>query len=155
MAVTMLSVEVPVHAAISLLGTARDHFSGLLTAVGPDRPIWETDAAELADGSPADLLWQSLCRLHGVGPVTAGKLMAAKRPSLIPIYDQHVDAALGYPPGRFWAGMRMAMQDAHEAVAEVVAVAGVAVTPLRAVDIVVWMHQHGAQDRLPPPPPFD
>ena len=157
-AVTMLSVTVPPHAAIRILETERKDFSRCLTAVGPDRPLWEADEAELAAGSPADDLWQRLKGLHDVGPVIAGKLMASKRPNLIPLYDQHVYAALGWPRGQFWEAMRTSMVDAHEAVVEVVAEAGVAVTAVRAVDIVVWMHQHGwvwAGGELNAPPTLD
>src|SRR5687768_3715338 len=50
-AVSMLSVNVPAHAAIRILGTEHRRFSDLLGALGPDRPIWEADPADLADGA--------------------------------------------------------------------------------------------------------
>lgn len=156
-AVSMLSVNVPAHAVIRILGTEHQRFSELLGALGPDRPIWEADPADLADGAAADGLWRALRDLDGVGPVIAGKLMAAKRPSLIPVYDKHVHAALGWPPGKFWVAMRSSMIEAHEAVQTATVEAGVDVTALRTVDIVVWMHQHGwpwAEGHLQPPPPF-
>ncbi len=81
--------------------------------------------------------------------------MAAKRPSLIPVYDQHVEAALGPPSDQFWVAMQASMIEAHEAVSEVVVEADVDVTTLRAVDIVVWMHQYGwtnAGPQIDPPP---
>ena len=156
--VTMLSVAVPPHAAIKLLTHDGNVFSSLLAAIGPNRPIWETPEADLEEGSPADELWHRLKDLHGVGPVIAGKLLAAKRPGLIPIYDQHVRDALGWPKGHFWVAMQASMTEAHGAVTDAIADAKVNVTPLRAVDIVVWMHQHGwksAASRLEPPPSID
>lgn len=105
-AVTMLSVEVPAHAAIWILDAGQQELSQLLQEVGPDRDIWEATDEELADGSPAHRLWRVLQGLPGVGVVTAGKLLAAKRPSLIPIWDSHVAAALGPPRGHFWLAMR-------------------------------------------------
>lgn len=155
-AVSMLSVTVPPRAAIRLLvDTEAD---ALLRAIGPDRPIWETEESDLDDDSPASRLWEFLRSLEDIGPVTAGKLMAVKRPQLVPIYDQHVGAALGPPRRHFWLAMRRSMIDAHGAVESVVQSAGVAVTPLRAVDIVVWMHQHGWTDSagtVPQPPAVD
>ena len=120
----MLSVTVPPHAAIRILETERDDFSRFLKAVGTDRPLWEADEAELAAGSPADELWQRLTGLHDVGPVIAGKLMASKRPNLIPVYDQDVYAALGWPRGQFgrrcgrrwWVHMRRQLRSSTKPV---------------------------------------
>lgn len=157
-AVSMLSVTVPALAAIKLLRTDDSVASSkLLRRIDAQHPIWEADQDELGPGSPADELWHLLRSLDGVGSVIAGKLIAAKRPNLIPVYDQHVQAALGPPRGQFWTAMSLAMREAHETVAAVVNEAGVDVTPLRAVDIVVWMHQHGwtwADESLEPPPRF-
>lgn len=157
-AVGMLSVTVPAHAAIQLLETEREDFSKLLQRVDKAHDIWEVEEAELAPGSHADDLWHRLKKLDGVGAVIAGKLLAAKRPRLIPVYDQHVHAALGPPHGEFWMAMRLSMKDAHQIVTEAVSEAGVALSPLRAVDVVVWMHQHGwpwGRESLRPPPTFD
>jgi hypothetical protein len=141
-AVTMLSVEVPAHAAIWMLDAGQRELSHLLQEVGPNRPIWEATDDELADGSPAHRLWRKL-RDHGIGPATAGKLLATKRPSLIPIWDSHVDAALGPPKGHFWLAMRDSLRSSTALVAEVAAEAEVDLPLLRIVDIVVWMRQHG------------
>lgn len=157
-AVTMLSVTVPAHAAIRILEPERDDWSHLLRSIGGDHPIWEADEAELATDSPANELWHRLQGLGGIGPVIAGKLLAAKRPNLLPVYDRHVQAALGWPRGQFWLAMQASMAQAHQAVAEAISEAEVVVAPLRAVDIVVWMHQHGwvwADGELDAPPTLD
>lgn len=156
-AVTMLSVTVPPQATIRILETERATFTKLLQDVGPDRPIWAADADDIGVNSAAQRLWQALHDLDGLGPVIASKLMAVKRPSLIPIYDKHVNAALGWPAGSGWVAMRSSMLDAHEHVLSTIGQAGVEVSALRAVDIVVWMHQHGwqyARGQLEPPPLF-
>lgn len=140
-AVSMLSVNVPAPAAIQLLEDVKA--GELLRKIGPDRPIWEVEEADLGEGSPASELWYHLQNLENVGPVTAGKLIAAKRPQLVPIYDQHVGRALSPPRGKFWVAMHRSMGDAHGAVESVIRSAGVDVTPLRGVDIVVWIHQYG------------
>ncbi|MDP9389469.1 MAG: DUF6308 family protein [Actinomycetota bacterium] len=140
-AVSMLSVTVPPRAAIRLVsdGAANEW----LRAIPTDELIWTVEPSVLHEGSASWELWHFLRNLEDVGRVTAGKLMAAKRPQLIPIYDQHVGAALRPPRRAFWLAMRRSIEDAHDLVEAAVKAAGVDVSPLRAVDIVVWMHQHG------------
>jgi hypothetical protein len=142
-AVTMLSVDVSARAAIWMLDTGQQELSQLLQEVGPDRDIWEAADEELGDGSPSHRLWCVLQTLPEVGAVTAGKLLAAKRPSLIPIWDGHVAAALGPPKGHFWLAMRDSLRSSKASVAEVAAEAEVDLPLLRIVDIVVWMRQYG------------
>lgn len=55
-AVSMLSLEVPAHAAIWMLDAGQQQLSQLLQALGPDRAICEAADDELADGSPAHRL---------------------------------------------------------------------------------------------------
>ena len=74
----------------------------------------------------------------------AGKLLAAKRPHLVPIYDQRVSQALGpYPRHQYWACWRHALQDEakREAVRSVGVDAGLPATVslLRILDIIIWM----------------
>lgn len=45
--------------------------------------------------------------------------------------------------------MRASLLDAHELVSNVLVQADIAVAPLRAVDIVVWMHQYGWKNAWP------
>ncbi len=142
-AVTMLDVVVPPRATLWLLGDGQREVSDLLAEIGPDRPIWETADEELVENASADRLWRRLKRFDEVGSVIAGKLVAAKRPSLIPIWDQHVHEALGPPSGRFWRAVRNSLRDCHHLVEKVVADVGVDLTVLRAVDVVVWMRQYG------------
>jgi len=49
--------------------------------------------------------------LPKVGWVNAGKLMAAKRPRLIPVFDSGVKRALKPPSGRFWVTMYDQLSD--------------------------------------------
>lgn len=156
LAVTMLRVAVPPRAALWILGDGQQEVSDLLVEIGPDRPIWEAEDDELVEDAPAERLWRRLKRFDELGSVIAGKLVAAKRPSLIPIWDQHVDEALGPPPHGFWLGVRNSLRECHHLVEEVIAYVGVELTVLRAVDIVVWMRQYGYKfdDALGPWPPL-
>lgn len=78
--------------------------SGLLSAIPRDIDMADAEADVLAEGSPADQAWHLLCAQHGVDWVIAGKLLARKRPRLLPVYDKVVRCALGRPRPR--SGLR-------------------------------------------------
>ncbi|MEU3241147.1 DUF6308 family protein, partial [Streptomyces anthocyanicus] len=69
----------------------------------------EANADDLAPGSPADAAWHLLQDQPGIGWVTAGKLLARKRPRLLPVYDQVVRCILRRPPS-FWLDLQAALQ---------------------------------------------
>lgn len=95
-------------------------------------------------GGPADSLWRLLEKQDGAGWVTAGKLLARKRPSLIPVYDNVVRCAFGWPQN-VWIALREALrQDGgrfRATLNDLIERAGIPdqVTPLRALDVAVWM----------------
>ena len=146
LAVSMLSVDVPPRAAIALIEdtTVRD----LLARIPPTASLWERP--ELLDKDrPAWRLWEVLDAYSGIGPTIASKLLAAKRPRLIPIFDQHVQAAL-HPESSQWAFWQAVARDDDAGrllavVREAMETAEIPsrVAPLRAIDVVVWMRQHG------------
>jgi Family of unknown function (DUF6308) len=79
--------------------------------------------------------------------VTAGKLLARKRPSLIPVYDDVVRCAYDWPK-EIWKALRDALRQddgSFRAVLEgLTKRAGISeeITPLQALDVVLWMrHQ--------------
>ncbi len=168
-AVTMLRVEVPPHTAAWILGPGRDEISSLLEQIPTDRTIWEADEAELEDGAPASELWsrlQSGCwpddtDSNGVAWVTAAKLLAAKRPHLIPVYDSKVKEYLGVPNGQFWLPLRDQLSTPEERLLISAAVSGgpsadslgVELSLLRRIDIVLWMRAGGYKSSPLDPPP--
>jgi hypothetical protein len=93
-AVESLSVEVPSEAAASLLINDSERFNALLRAIPREVDLWTVGRLDVSVGSAADDMHAALKRLPKVGGVTAGKLMAAKRPRLIPIFDDRVDQML-------------------------------------------------------------
>ena len=144
-AVSMLSVNVPPRAANALLsGGASD----LLRAIPAGASVWANP--ELLDrGEAASQLWDSVARFDGCGMTITSKILAAKRPNLVPIYDQHVARGLGHGESywEFWqqvavAGNSSGLPAAIEAAREA---AGVSkdVSSLRIVDVVVWMAEIG------------
>lgn len=99
----------------------------------------------IAEGGPADPLWHLLREQVHVGWVTSGKLLARKRPRLVPVYDEFVKCAMG-KPGNFWTALRGALR--HDdcrllrdigTLKETSAIPP-AVTELRTLDVAVWMH---------------
>lgn len=143
-AVTTLSVRVSGWGAIDLLETRKDEFAELLATV-PHTPLHKASDKDL------DTLWplqDALNRVDEVGHVTRSKLLARKRPHLVPIRDQHVLRALtGENHGNFTRPLRDALQGAGiiERLTQLRDQAGADhLSLLRVLDIIVWMRTHGA-----------
>jgi hypothetical protein len=119
-----------------------DRFNSLLTKIPSDRALWEVDRPNIESGSAADQLHGELLTLKKVGWVTAGKLMAAKRPRLVPILDKEVKGLLKPPRGRFWVTMYDELSDSarRRIIAEATASAPADVSLLRRIDVALWMH---------------
>ncbi|MEW9264122.1 DUF6308 family protein [Kineococcus endophyticus] len=98
--------------------------------LGEDRPLWRA--------------WDLLVAQRGIEWVTAAKLLARKRPALVPVYDRVVRCAFSHPP-RLWAWLVGHFADAESDLAGRLArarsEAGVddRVSVLRVLDVVVWM----------------
>lgn len=151
-ALATLSVEVRGAAAIDLLGTRRREAADLLRQIPADLDLVDAEDEHIADASPLGELWRLLRRVPGMGPTRTSKLLARKRPRLIPVYDSVIQAQLGLrDSGGFWAGLRNALQadgaflDRH--LQEIRERAGLAeqLSTLRVFDIVVWMDGQDAK----------
>ena len=152
-AVSMLGVQIPPRAGIRIIEEGQDEFSALLQRVPTTLSIFEREAEEhLSDAGPASTAWQKLDRIPGVGWVTANKLLARKRPTLLPVYDQFVKAALQPDEDAFWAplhetltgpegpDLRRRLEEIHSSCA-----LDDRVSLLRVLDVAVWMRASGAQ----------
>ncbi|MFD9078368.1 DUF6308 family protein [Streptomyces erythrochromogenes] len=145
-AVQTLSVRVPAEVALDLLeGDLGVRLSELLSSVRFDIDMADAEAADLAEGSPAHTAWRVLCDRPGIGWVTAGKILARKRPRLLPVYDQVVRCLLGRPAS-FWLDLHGALRAddraLHRDLTALRQAAGLpaTVSALRVCDVVVWMH---------------
>jgi hypothetical protein len=164
-AVSTLSVNVPSAAVIWLLEDGLEQVRELLAKIPGDVRIWDDDA----DLSPDGAAWQlwALVRRHrwpegkvpasGIGPTKASKLLAAKRPHLVPVYDAYVAGALlDDPSDDYWSVWQerlrgdsgRALRDACD---ELKSEAGVphSVSVLRVLDVAIWMRVHGARADAP------
>jgi Family of unknown function (DUF6308) len=146
-AVSMLSVDVPAQAAIRLLGRDADEITATLKLIPVDCDIIDVDADDLATGSAASKLWQLLRRgRDGLGPTTTSKLIAAKRPRLIPIWDSFVHQATGLDTGDYWRQFQQVLIADDHAIwnwltelRENAVNVPAGIPNLRLVDVLLWM----------------
>lgn len=155
-AVQTLSVTVPAPVVLDILeGRLGVRLSGLLQAIPWDIDMVDVEADVLAEGSPADQAWSLLCAQYGVDWVIAGKLLARKRPRLVPVYDKVVRCALGRPSPSFWLALHAALREdeaaLHRQLLELRQIAGLpeTVSALRVCDVAVWMNHRAVGHACP------
>ncbi len=158
----MLSVQVPPAATIWMLGPGRLALHELLRAIPHDLELWKATEKQIGRNSRAWQLWELLrnrtnehadAARRGTGPVTTSKLLARKRPHLIPIQDSVVAAALGGRAEDFWSNMHDAMSESgfRDRLASIRAQAHQRepavpsrLSLLRGIDIIVWLQSQPA-----------
>ncbi|WP_239072475.1 DUF6308 family protein [Streptomyces bauhiniae] len=147
-AVQMLSVTVPERVSLDLLeGDLGQQMSKLLREIPCELDMVDAEAEELESGSAAEWAWDLLDAQYGVGWVKAGKLLARKRPRLLPVYDRVVRCVLG-SPSSFWLDLHRALRAdgraLHHELLDLRERAGVpkTVSALRVCDVVLWMAHH-------------
>jgi len=143
-AVSMLSVDVPARAALRILGTDSRRISDLLREIPTALDLVDVDPELINDSWPGWQLWDLLHGMYGVGPVTAGKLVARKRPRLLPVYDSVVRERVGAPE-IFWQALNAELRSKNRALHQELllirdeAAIGDDISALRVFDIVTWM----------------
>ena len=145
--VTSLSVDTPGPAAIAVLRDNADEINAMLAAVGPDRDLADEIGPITADW-PAWRLNRRLRDLDGVGPVIASKLLARKRPRLVPIWDAVVAKVTGTEVDQWvplWAVLAQDDRALNERLLRLRETAGLPgqMSALRAFDVVCWMEGKG------------
>lgn len=150
LAVGALSVKVPPESAARLVIAEADRFNSLLRLLPNDLDLWEVDRVLIDGGSAAAELHAALDGLYGIGSVTAGKLLAAKRPRLIPILDKEVKGLLKPPKSGFWVAMYDQLVDSERRriITEVCEAAPEGVSLLRRIDVALWMHATRVRSQL-------
>jgi hypothetical protein len=147
-AVSTLGVTVPAGVAVWLLGEGADDVRALLERIPVDRDVWAPD--DLLDaGEPTWRLWDLLSTAswphalpgNGMGTTTISKLLATKRPRLVPIWDSVV-RKLFAPVDNYWAAFGQALADDSLRLQLSIASSGEApegATLLRRIDALLWM----------------
>ena len=150
LAVACLGVTVPTPVALDLVeGPLGREVGARLREISANVALGEADADKhVKNGSSADQAWRLLNDETDVGWVIAGKVMARKRPQLIPVWDSVVKCAFGRPRENAWLWLdgrlrqddrlRKELDQLHRA-----AQLPELVSRLRALDVVIWMrHRH-------------
>lgn len=151
LAVSMLSVKVPAAAAIRLLGPDAARVGELLRQIPVNVDIVDADPQTFHEESPVGRLWDLLRESRdGLGPTTASKLLAAKRPRLVPIWDSFVEQATGLGPlGSWWRFQYVLNEDQRHVwkwLGELRPLAPnvpQSVSALRLLDVLLWMSVEG------------
>lgn len=154
-ALRMLSVELHPEGVRTLL--LDRHFaadcSDLLHQIPTDVPLAEAESALIDRNSPAQQLWdllkENVSGVHSGGTVLY-KLLAAKRPLLLPIWDSRVARAVDKAAERWWEPMRLMLSDPTNRLRLERATTGAPahVGLLRRIDVALW--RYGST--LPPSP---
>lgn len=165
-AVEMLSVTIPPRVAADLLlGSKGSELNALLAQIPAAVSLTDEDAGpHIAEGSATWQVWDLLIagRKTGMGTAKVSKLLARKRPQLIPVYDGVVKCAVGEPTN-WWECLHTLLIDASRDVGTTIeqlrkqGSVPTYVSDLRIVDVAIWMgHEqaHLAQQCNFPPEPL-
>lgn len=141
-AASLLDVRFGPHAVMELL--QRDECNRLLADVPDGVALWEARPEQLDRDSAAWQLWRRLVAIPGVNRTRASKLLARKRPHLMPILDSIVVARLQLSRGNRWETLRMAITPERRSRIEHLGHAAMhhgASHPsaLRLLDVATWM----------------
>lgn len=101
-AVSMLSVQIDGAAALEILEARADQLGTLLRQIPTTIALADLAASDLGESWLPRRLFRELMAIDGVGPTTAPKLLARKRPHLVPVYDTVVNRELSLVRERLW-----------------------------------------------------
>lgn len=166
LAASFLSVRFSPKAAIGILEERREDITALLSSIPSDLDLMDLGHDDfkgvLGEESAAWRLWdllrgKDLPKGWGVGPTKASKLLARKRPRLIPIWDSVVGKEVRLKNSLTqWSEWHEALTRDGGMLArhldEVQRLAGLPrpVSTLRTMDVVLWMHGTGGGMVQPP-----
>lgn len=140
LAVQTLSIHVRGWVSLDLVERRQKFFTDMLKRIPTDVDLWETDERAV---SSALELEEELRRYDQVGPTTAAKLIARKRPRLYPIYDSVVVEELGLSKSLFHELRKELTENPslRELCTQLRKAAGLpaSISVLRIFDVVTWM----------------
>jgi hypothetical protein len=153
-AASFLSIRIPGRAAIEILDNRADEFAALLADIPTDVDLWDAPDDMVGPGSAAQDLWSRLAELPGMSWNSAGKLLARKRPRLIPVYDRVLRNSLGRKDeDGWWLPLRDALAKRPALVAALTETRDLAqlkdISLLRIIDVSIWMRGFGRPEPAP------
>ncbi|HEX2050901.1 MAG TPA: DUF6308 family protein [Actinomycetota bacterium] len=119
----------------------RPRIASCLHKLSPQLHLWQLQSQAYED---ANALWKLLMDVRNIGHVRASKLMARKRPNLMPILDKNVSAFFDGRTSSFWEPLGKTLQDAElrariEIRLRPPGVDTSELSLLRILDIAIWM----------------
>jgi hypothetical protein len=143
LAVSLLGITWQPSTVRRILGADADALTDLLAPI-TNMDLWLADDALLG---AASAVWHRL-RAANVPVVAAGKLLARKRPRLIPIVDHVIRRTLQPPRNRVWVTLRGCLQDdaLRQRIEQVRPVGAADISALRLLDVVVWMRHSRSRE---------
>ena len=153
-ACSLLGTPIGARAAIELVDRQRRRFEVLLEQVGPDVDFVDLESMDTEPFTSVRRLYQALDSLPQIGETRATKLLARKRPRLVPIVDSVVRTAVFGGAARQWQPLHHALrandQRLWHQLLEIRTAAGLseAVSGLRVFDVLAWMHGTGNATRV-------
>ncbi|MFH5880247.1 DUF6308 family protein [Arthrobacter sp. NA-172] len=153
-AVSFLSIDFPPQAAIGLLDSHADKATEILECIPANIDLAEVKGEDrealIGNESAAQKLWELLrgtsASRWGVGPTTASKIRARKRPRLIPIYDSVVGPLMGLKDSagqwNTWHEALAGDSPLPQRLTVIRELSGISehISNLRTMDVVLWMH---------------
>lgn len=141
-AASLLDVRFGPHVVVELL--ERDRCNSLLARIPPAGALWDVSAEHLDRDSHAWQLWIQLVSIPGVSTTRASKLLARKRPHLMPILDSVIMRHLSLDGLDGWQALREALTPDFRAQIDELAQPALdhgAAQPstLRLLDVATWM----------------
>jgi hypothetical protein len=139
LAVAALGVVIPANEAAELVYGNTAAVSEALKRIPLSVTLWNASDDVIGAGSAAWDAWELLERPY-VGRTSKSKLLAVKRPALLPVWDTKIDAYLG-GYAEWWLPLRDALRDdaLRAAAAAATSTAPRHVTLLRRMDVALWM----------------
>lgn len=145
LSLSLLSTPVPGRAALELLDRQRRRFECLLEDLGPDRDLATEQSVSEDHLSPAWALWRALDSLPDMGPTRVSKLMARKRPKLIPVFDAVLATTVFAGSANHWEDLWTCLRESGSALQlrllEIRQEASLdpSISALRVFDVCAWM----------------
>lgn len=143
---SLLSADIPAQAILRILGDKARELSAGLERLGVDRDLADEPTEAIRELERTDTLWRSMRDIDGMGRTRTSKLIARKRPRLIPIYDSLVgDAVFGGTSVGQWSRLNAALRADNGALQRrLISLrqdAGLpdSISPLRIFDVIAWL----------------